>query len=202
MPILGICGGYQMLGSLIDDPERIEASSGGAPALGLLPHRTVFQRAKQTNRVRARVTSSVGPFAAARGVEIEGYEIHAGRSSVAPIGASAPLRIIARGSSAADEPEGVVSDDGLLFGTYLHGLFDNPVIQQSLVAWLQARMPSDRGQGQQLRDASLPTLASISNDFHVPTSDPYDRWADTLEASLDLPLLLERCGLMHPRRGN
>ena len=67
-----------MLGCFIDDPERIESASDGTPALGLLPHHTIFQREKQTSRVRAHMTSSVGPFAAARGAEIEGYEIHAG----------------------------------------------------------------------------------------------------------------------------
>ena len=195
VPIIGICGGYQILGRFIDDPDRIESPTGGAPGLGLLPHHTVFTREKQTSRVRARVTSTTGPLAAIRGVEIAGYEIHAGRSSSETVGTTAPLCLIARGDLAIDEPEGIVSKDGLLFGTYLHGLFDNPAIQQSLIAWLGARVWKDRDQGQHRQDPSAPSFASPADDVHVPTSDPYDRWADTLEASLDLPLLLARCGL-------
>jgi len=195
VPIIGICGGYQMLGSFIDDPERIESPTGGAPGLGLLLHRTVFAPEKQTSRVRARLTGRIGPFAASRGIEIDGYEIHAGRTSAEAAGTSAPLSIIARGRKTVDEPEGMLSDDGLVFGTYLHGLFDNGAIQQSLIAWLRARGSKKQGQGQWSQDAPGPAPASSSDDLHVSTLDPYDRWADILEAALDVPLLLDRCGL-------
>ena len=200
VPIVGICGGYQMLGSFIDDPERIESPTGGAPGLGLLPHSTVFRSQKQTSRVRARLTGTVGPFAAIQGAEIEGYEIHAGRTSAEAVG-TAPLQIIARAGSAVGEPDGMLSDDGLLFGTYLHGLFANPAVTQSLLAWLQARASKARGEGHSRPETSPPTLSSTSKETHIST-DPYDRWADTLEASLDVPLLLDRCGLTHAWRQN
>jgi len=201
VPIFGICGGYQMLGGFIDDPERIESPTGGAPGLGLLPHRTVFVAEKQTSRVRARLTGTIGPFAAIQGAEIAGYEIHAGRTSSGAVGTAAPLQIIARGSSAVGEPEGMLSDDGLLFGTYLHGLFDNPTVTQSLLAWLRERAPNDHGERQSYPGTRAASQERLSSNPQPRPPDPYDRWADTLEATLDVPLLLGRCGLADLCRG-
>jgi adenosylcobyric acid synthase len=197
VPIFGICGGYQMLGSFIADPERVEACSGGAPGLGLLPNRTVFRRDKQTSRVRARLTGLTGPFAAIQGVEVEGYEIHAGHTSLdadAP-GTAVPFRIVERSEAPVDDPEGVVTADGLLFGTYLHGLFDNIPIQQALVGWLTERAVSKRGEPRVRQAPALSPSLARSPALGSTAPDPYDRWADVLEDALDLPLLLERCGL-------
>src|SRR5690606_11120441 len=74
-PILGVCGGAQMLGQRIDDPEGVEAAPGVDAGLGLLPLLTRFTRAKHT--AQRRVRSLVGPFGP--GFEAEGYEIHHGR---------------------------------------------------------------------------------------------------------------------------
>ncbi len=194
VPIIGICGGYQMLGMEIEDPAGLESSTGGARGLGLLPHRTVFLPGKQTNRVRARLAGTRGPFAAIRGVEIDGYEIHLGRTSTAEDPGAAPLRIISRQGQAADEPEGMVSEDGLIFGTYLHGLFENVAIRQSLVFWLweqRARSRVADGEWFRVEPSSRSTVASPGR----PGRAPIDRWADTLEAALDVPRLLDCCGL-------
>ncbi|MDP9359109.1 MAG: cobyric acid synthase [Chloroflexota bacterium] len=179
-PIMGICGGYQMLGRQIHDPDRIESPTGGAPGLGLLPHETVFAGEKRTCRVRARLVAATGPFAAAHGREIDAYEIHVGRTRM-PEGTSAvvPLRLTVRSGARVDEPDGTVSDDGLLFGTYLHGLFEDEGVRQSLLAWLRDR----RG------------LRPLADDAGVLDADPYDRWANALETAVDLPLLLERAGI-------
>jgi adenosylcobyric acid synthase len=191
-PLVGVCGGLQMLGRAIHDPEGVESDRPTVPGLGLLPHETLFAPGKRTARVRARVEATHGPLAGARGCEVDGYEIHAGRSyertgerasrrtgdgagrSVPPAGA--PLRVVARGGAPADEPDGALSPDGLVFGTYLHGLFENEPVRRALVDWLRAR-----------RGMRPPALASAV--------DPYERWADVLEASLSVTRLLERCGL-------
>jgi adenosylcobyric acid synthase len=184
-PVLGVCGGLQMLGRAIHDPDGVESALPTAPGLGLLRHETVFAPGKRTARVRARVEATHGPLAGAHGREVEGYEIHAGRSVEREDGApvagededdAAPLRVLMRGGAAVDEPEGALSADGLVFGTYLHGLFENEPVRRALVDWLRAR----RGLG--------PAAAARS-------VDPYERWADLLEASLDVPSLLGRCGL-------
>lgn len=192
VPIIGICGGYQMLGMEIEDPARLESSTGGARGLGLLPHRTVFLPGKQTSRIRARLTGTRGPFAAIRGVEIDGYEIHLGRTKPDKDLQGAPLRIIARRGEPVDEPEGMVSDDGLIFGTYLHGLFENVAIHQSLIFWLweqRARSRVADWPRSGIDPSGWPRLMA------GPGHDPFDRWADTLEATLDVPRLLDRCGL-------
>jgi adenosylcobyric acid synthase len=183
-PIIGICGGFQMLGQEIRDPDHVESAHDRIPGLGLLPHRTIFEREKQVSRVRARLVARVGPFAAARGAEVDGYEIHAGRSATSDDpSVPAPIRVCARLGTEVDVPDGALSADGLVFGTYLHGLFENDVVRESLAAWLASRASGARPR----MDSSQRPVAVAAK------ANPYDRWADVLEASLDVPLLLERC---------
>nr|WP_326186289.1 cobyric acid synthase [uncultured Oscillibacter sp.] len=122
-PVLGVCGGYQMLGETLEDPAGVE---GGPPALrgmGLLPCGTVFEPVKIRTRVRAEVTG--GPFAGAR---LDGYEIHMGATET-------------RGDAFCRLEDGRL--DGCrretVFGTYLHGLFDSGELVQKMADWLCAR---------------------------------------------------------------
>jgi len=102
--VLGLCGGFQMLGRLVSDPDGVEGPPGSSAGLGLLDIETVLEAEKRTMPVRT-----------ADG--LTGYEIHTGRSS-GPGLARPFLHLDGR-------PEGAVSDDGLVFGTYCHGLFAN-----------------------------------------------------------------------------
>ncbi|HLZ07545.1 MAG TPA: cobyric acid synthase [Chloroflexota bacterium] len=189
-PIVGICGGFQMLGRWIDDPDHVESAVGGVAGLGLLPHSTVFEREKVTKRVRARFLLDLGPFGGLQDDEIEGYEIHHGRIDVGSRARiNAPLRIVERSGARADDLDGAISDDGLVFGTYLHGFFDNDRVSRSLQSWLASRQPH----------AAMGPLRPISAATHF--IDPYDRWADVIEEALNLELLFERCGLSLPKRG-
>ena len=82
--VVGICGGYQMLGQTLIDPEGAEASPGArATGLGLLPLKTTFAGDKRTVQVRATLQTEVGPFAPLKGSPIDGYEIHMGRTQAA-----------------------------------------------------------------------------------------------------------------------
>jgi adenosylcobyric acid synthase len=186
-PVIGICGGFQMLGRVIHDPHHVEASTEDVAGLGLLPHETVFEHEKQTNQVQAMLIGTTGPFAQANGARIEGYEIHAGKSIRPARGDwSTPIRVRARSGRAVDEPEGAVSADGLIFGTYLHGLFENDVMRQALVAWLRAR-------------GAAPTRAGSPGSARAAVSaDPYERWADVLEAALDLRAIFTAGGITLP----
>ena len=122
--VLGVCGGYQMLGGTILDPEGVESPAREVEGLGLLPVTTTFAADKVTVPVRVRGAGSgwLGTDA-----EAEGYEIHMGRTE----GACGPLFEIleeAPGRSdggAEPRPEGSVSEDGRVAGTYVHGLFDD-----------------------------------------------------------------------------
>ncbi len=110
VPVMGICGGYQMLGRTLSDPEGTEGGVPGATVrgLGLLPVDTVFCAQKTRTQVEARALA--GPFAGAR---LEGYEIHMGQTRVE----GEPFCRLEDGRA-----EGCAA--GHVYGTYLHGLFD------------------------------------------------------------------------------
>ncbi|MGH2458908.1 MAG: cobyric acid synthase [Chloroflexota bacterium] len=185
-PVIGICGGFQMLGRSIDDPRHVESPIDRVDGLGLLPHETTFEDEKQTDRVRARLIGTAGPFASAHGAQIDGYEIHAGRTTCLDgTDVSTPIRVCVRSGRSVDEPDGALSADGLVFGTYLHGLFDNELARDALLAWLKARR--DRGGGE-AADAARP------GPTRAPRADPYERCADALEAALDVPAILAFLG--------
>ena len=119
-PVLGVCGGDQMLG----DPEGTESGTvQTVRGLGLLPTRTVFTGQKHRTQDTAAVTAA--PFA---GAALTGYQIHTGRTEVQGV----PFCTLADGT-----PEGCVQDN--VFGTYLHGLFDTGALTEKLVALLCRR---------------------------------------------------------------
>jgi adenosylcobyric acid synthase len=105
--VLGLCGGYQMLGRTIADPEGVEGSTTAVDGLGLLDIVTVMNADKTTSAVRGRHLAS--------GQSIEGYEIHLGRTS----GADCARPFVDLGG----RPDGAQSEDGRVAGTYVHGLF-------------------------------------------------------------------------------
>lgn len=123
-PILGVCGGYQMLGQTLDDPQGTESGRPMAlSGLGLLPTRTVFDAQKRRMQVRAAAQGEL--FGGAR---LTGYEIHNGRTEVG----GAPFCVLEDGTL-----EGCVNRN--VFGTYLHGLFDSGELTGALVRMLCAR---------------------------------------------------------------
>lgn len=130
-PILGICGGYQMLGREILDPLGVEGECKG---IGLLDITTEFRPEKVTARVRARQVNG-GPF----GLEpFDAYEIHMGVPSAGP--SVQPLfRLQQRNGEPCDFAEGAVAPGGLVWGTSLHGLFDSPSVRRSFLNFLRAR---------------------------------------------------------------
>jgi adenosylcobyric acid synthase len=115
--VLGLCGGYQMLGRVIHDPSGIEGAAGSAEGLGLLDIETMLSSEKRLEPVRGETTDGV-PFA--------GYEMHMGVTTGADC--ARPFARLADGSS-----EGAVSADGRVTGTYIHGLFAD---DRQRSAWL------------------------------------------------------------------
>ncbi len=133
-PVLGICGGYQMLGEVLSDPDGHESGKTGYElrGLGLLPTSTVFCGEKIRRQTELVVKS--GPFAGAR---LTGYEIHMGRTRLAD-GAEPFARKLQ--SDPADSEggfEGCRREN--VFGTYLHGLFDTGELTEKLAAYLLER---------------------------------------------------------------
>jgi adenosylcobyric acid synthase len=137
--VLGVCGGFQMLGQRLADPLGVEAAAGTeVRALGLLPVATTFAAEKVTRRVEGRVVSSRGIWAGAAGTSVDGYEIHMGTTEATAGGLDPLLTLDGR-------PDGAVSSDGRVAGCYLHGLFHNDAFRHSLLAALgRAEAPLQR----------------------------------------------------------
>jgi adenosylcobyric acid synthase len=132
MPVLGVCGGYQMLGKEISDPEGLEDEAGTFPGLGLLDAATVFRPEKVTVRRRG-VAAGFGMLAGLKGEGVEGYEIHAGETFR---GAKAePVFLL--GQDGGEVPEGAVQ--GTVWGTYLHGLFEADGFRRGVLNLLRQR---------------------------------------------------------------
>ncbi|MDD2463515.1 MAG: cobyric acid synthase [Desulfobulbus sp.] len=114
--ILGICGGYQMLGTWVRDPDGIEGAPGSTEGLGLLPVETVLKAPKTTTLTDFRWQEIGG----------RGYEIHMGRTD--PPKELSLVAVDRRNGADCDDFDGCRSLDGRVLGTYMHGLFDTPAI--------------------------------------------------------------------------
>ncbi len=124
-PVLGICGGFQMLGRTIADPLGVESAAAAARGLGLLDVETVMAPVKVTRQATARFHRGIlAPAPAAEDAEAEGYEIHLGETRRGP--GVRPLLRLRRLGDAEDRDDGAASPDGRILGTYLHGIFDAP----------------------------------------------------------------------------
>lgn len=158
--IIGICGGYQMLGQTLTDPEGIEAPAGTTQqGLNLLAIDTRFTPQKQTHQARLRQSD---------GTELNGYEIHMGETTrhahVQPFGT-----ITLRGNQKVTIPDGAISPNKKVWGTYLHGLFANAAFRHQWLTQL----------GWQKQDQITTT--------QLPD---YDRLADAVEAAIDNTFLM------------
>ena len=162
--VVGICGGYQMLGESIHDPQRVESDAENAAGLGLLPVATRFLANKTTTRARAIVRAAPGWMAALEGCQLDGYEIHMGDTS----GNRPWLEIIQRNGQPTQTPDGAASLDGRIWGCYLHGLFANEDFRR---AWLRSLGWRAAGSPASTLDKSLDALA------------------DAVESALDMDLL-------------
>ena len=169
-PVLGVCGGYQMLGGMLDDSAGTE---NGRPqtlrGLELLPTRTVFTLEKR----RAQVTATAAaPFA---GAALTGYEIHTGRTTVG----GAPFCTLEDGT-----PDGCVQ--GSVFGTYLHGLFDSGELTEKLAALLCRRK------------GLTPEIAAPLT-MQAYREQQFDLLADGVRRALDMPAIYAAMGLAAPK---
>jgi adenosylcobyric acid synthase len=169
--ILGICGGFQMLGHTIDDPEGVESGARYVRGLGFLDVTTSMQTVKTTRQVRGRFADR-SRFGDA---EVAGYEIHVGETGN---GDAEPMFVLTRAGSTELVRDGAIRTDGRVFGTYIHGLFDEPACALALVNHLRGI-------------AGLPPLRL---DMITPCHDPYDRLAEHYREHLDIPALYAGIG--------
>jgi len=122
--LIGICGGYQMLGGALHDPQGIEGAPGSVPGLGLLDCDTRIEAEKQLRNVSGSLTLPGAP-------RIEGYEIHMGVTRGPALAAPSALL--------DGRPDGAISADDAILATYCHGLLDHPEALAALLAWAGAK---------------------------------------------------------------
>ncbi|HGX93808.1 MAG TPA: cobyric acid synthase [Candidatus Tenderia sp.] len=154
--LIGICGGYQMLGDAIHDPRGIEGASGSSDGLGLLAMSTTLAAQKQLRNVEGRLWLAEVP--------VSGYEIHAGVTCGAALARPAV--------NLGGRPDGAVSDDQQIVGTYLHGLFESRQACDALLQWAGLSAPRTR-------------------DYHALREAGIDRVADAVAAHLDMKTILK-----------
>jgi adenosylcobyric acid synthase len=160
-PVVGICGGYQMLGQRILDPRGVESAEAEVGGLGLLEVVTTFAPEKSTRQVRARVLSDLGLLSGARGQELVGYEIHMGQThGKEQLNA---FQILETPQGAADYGDGTLNAQGTVLGTYMHGLFHNPDFRQTFLNSLRRRwgLPEGKAGTAAGRDQQYDRLAEV-----------------------------------------
>jgi len=187
IPVIGICGGYQMLGREIIDPEGAEG--GGirqVQGIGLLDVITSFEPVKATYLVEA-IVAGEGPFLSpCRGQHVKGYEIHMGRSTRMNNSRGA-FRITKRGEKAVDLEDGALAAGGLVLGTYIHGIFDNDNFRNHVLSVLRRRRGMEN--------------TYTGYDFAADLDRRLDVLARTVGESLDLKKLEQIMGLPRPLAG-
>lgn len=185
IPVFGICGGYQMLGREIRDPDHTETERDSITALGLLPVCTTFAAEKITHQIEAEACGAglFGDFLAAG--KITGYEIHMGRTDFLAT-VQHPFRITRRSLKSADAWEGVIRDDGLVMGTYIHGVFDNDGLRRGILNQLRKRKGWD-----------ALSVSGFSTRRQKEAS--FDKLADVVRQGLDMRRIYDIMGLKPQR---
>lgn len=185
--LVGICGGYQMLGEELHDPQAVEAAQPrSALGLGLLPLSTTFLPGKKTLRVHGQIQDGqpVPLHTSVSRMAIEGYEIHAG--STQRLRDISPLFLLqaddpGEDGAAAPHSEGAARPDGRVFGTYLHGLFHNDAWRRAWLDGLRA------GKG---REPLGSTFTSSSRK-----EEAFDRLADHVRSHFRMDLIYQIAGI-------
>lgn len=172
-PIIGICGGYQMLGEKISDPNHVETDAGSIDGLGLLDMTTVMVKEKQTVQSKGVLLSNPKDVNGER-LQVSGYEIHMGISTLGSC--AKPWIQLTNGHL-----DGAISDDRQVFGTYLHGVFDHDSFRQAVLGKIR-------------HDKGLDT--STSKSYAAQKEEAYDALADLARENLDINLIKEIAGLV------
>ncbi len=183
--VLGICGGYQMLGNSLRDPEHSESAVPETAGLGLLDMDVVFEKEKRTVQATGTVNCETGWLSELNGTAVDGYEIHTGRNSYGPD--AVPWMTI-RG-----ETDGIMNRQGNVLGSYLHGLFDDG----KLFAAAADRIRKSRG------DAGIQQQPVSMEEFR---EREFDRIAAIVRGSVDMDAVYRiihgedvRCASESPR---
>ena len=165
--IIGICGGYQMLGKEIRDPGRIESNLGRIKGLGLLDITTKFKSNKTLSQIKARELKT--------GIEIVGYEIHHGKAQY--LNNTTPMfEIINSQGRKTSAMDGAISKDGKIWGTYIHGIFDNADFRREFL--------------NRIRRAKGWRTLKVDNNYFDQNKE-FDKLANLVRNNIDLKFLYQ-----------
>lgn len=177
IPVFGICGGYQMLGMSISDPDSVE-EGGFIRGMELLPAKTTLQKQKKRAQVTGKTARVGGVFSGISGQEFKGYEIHMGTTEIVPVDELKENRIKQNDvetdiNNTVIRPENIISDGANVYGSYIHGLFDSAAIAERIVDYLADK------KGVSISDG-------VFEDYQSFKEKQYDKLADTLRQYLDM----------------
>lgn len=168
-PLMGICGGYQMLGATISDPSGVECL-GEVTGLDILPVNTVLAKEKHTSQVSGSFINPTGIFENLKGLSFDGYEIHMGETE--PLDAS----INEFTSNASGYCKGNV------FGTYVHGIFDCKEVLSGIIEAIATNKGIDLN-------------TSVVKDYRELKEAEYDKLADTMREYMDMDAIYKMMGI-------
>lgn len=170
IPVFGICGGYQMLGLRIEDPDHVE-EGGTIRGMELLPVVTILQKRKKRCKIKGMINRLDGPFLALSGCNFKGYEIHMGQTRMI----ESCLRNIDNMEDDGNTQQRIIisADNKNIYGSYVHGLFDFGSIANTMVQALAVK------KGITIEDG-------IFEDYPSFKEKQYDKLADTLRGYLNM----------------
>lgn len=178
--VIGICGGYQMLGEVIRDPQHTESQNDEAAGLGLLGMETVFASEKLTSQVVAQCQELHFMGQSISADNLQGYEIHMGHTAFTREADKHPFTVCQRRGKTCASQEGTANAAGNVFGTYIHGVFDNDVFRRSVLNAIR-------------HSKGLEALANTRNVM-AEKQQAYEHLADVVENALDMEKLYQIMG--------
>lgn len=167
--VMGICGGYQMMGQEVLDPEHVEGDIERLPGLGLLPISTRMSGEKVTRQVKFGLCNPHSPSSTLHSPFMQGYEIHMGVTTPVEGAPDSPLNLLENGST-----DGYYVDSTCM-GTYIHGILDNPEFIDFLLAPFADKLSGNAG----------------AFDYHTFKEEQYDRLAEHVRRHVNLPLIYQ-----------
>jgi len=170
--VIGICGGYQMLANSLNDPFHAESSIDSISGLGLLDMEVVFKKEKTTTQAIGKVISNKGLFKGLKGCSLEGYEIHMGANTFGDNIVSC-IEVNARTGEDVHVMDGVSNKQGNVFGSYMHGIFDNGTFLRGIINNIRQKKGYSNDNSPQV-------------SFAEYKQKEYDKLADILRNSLDM----------------
>ena len=169
VPVLAICGGYQMMGQEVLDPEHVEGDIERLPGLGLLPISTRMSGEKVTRQVKFGLCNPHSPSSTLHSPLMQGYEIHMGVTTPVEGTPDSPLNLLENGST-----DGYYVDSTCM-GTYIHGILDNPEFIDFLLVPFADKLSGNAG----------------AFDYHTFKEEQYDRLAEHVRRHVNLPLIYQ-----------